>query len=88
MSAKETIIEAEEIVAKKPARAQPPRLSRCCGCVIADSHRTGIMASANHKMTHQRQAELDERVEGLSAAVESWWRHKQNLPKPWLPSKG
>ena len=65
MSAKETIIEAEEIAAKKPARA----LSRAeiISAVAAVLSLTAIGLVSwpvlTTKMTHHRQAELDARVE-------------------------
>ena len=90
VSAKETIIEAEEIAAKKPAHAlnRAEIISAVAAVLSLTAIGLALWPVLTTKMTHQRQAELDERVEGLSAAVESLVAAQTELAEAMVAQQG
>lgn len=90
VSASETIIEAEEMAAKKPARAfrRAEIISAVAAVLSLGAIGLALWPVLTTKMTNQRQAELSQRVDGLSAAVESLVAAQTELAEAMVAQQG
>ncbi len=90
VSASETIIEAEEIAAKKPTRAfrRAEIISAVAAVLSLGAIGLALWPVLTTKMTNQRQAELSQRVDGLSAAVESLVAAQTELAEALVAQQG
>jgi len=90
VSAKETIIEAEEIAATKPVRAlgRAEIISAVAAVLSLGAIGLALWPVLTTKMTNQRQAELSQRVDGLSAAVESLVAAQTELAEAMVAQQG
>jgi hypothetical protein len=89
-SAKETIIEAEAITAKRPARSfsRGEIISAVAAVLSLAAIGLALWPVLTAKMTHQRQAELGVRVDELSAAVESLVAAQTELAEALVAQQG
>lgn len=90
VSAKETIIEAEEVAPKTPVRAlsRAEIISAVAAVLSLGAIGLALWPVLTTKMTNQRQAELSQRVDGLSAAVESLVAAQTELAEAMVAQQG